>query len=210
MESQENGPLVLGDGFGFFPHGVIDQHFDRKARLGRLIVAVSAADAQQAFGYGIDEDTAFVYDASRDKATVIGAGTVVAVDAAKATFNEVGLQGVRISVLGPGDVLEFPARKVSVNPKKSLITKEYLTLEQTHLSSLFSPYSGRLEEAMGFLLTDNANENALETRVPTISGGERIIRFEQTGDTRGYWGYLDGQLDSYTVLNVSLSITPYR
>ena len=71
---QEDGPLLLGEGLGFFLHGIIDQHFDAKARLGRLILAVSQETREETkYGFGIDENTAFVVDLSTMTATVAGA-----------------------------------------------------------------------------------------------------------------------------------------
>ncbi|MBK1875978.1 cyanophycinase [Pelagicoccus mobilis] len=208
MESQENGPLVLGDGLGFFPHGIIDQHFDRKARLGRLIVALLDNPSKQKVGYGIDEDTALLFDASNQTGLVLGSGTVVKIDTQNAARSEEELGNVRISVLGPGDRIAFTNDAISINSGKKKIGSEYLELQQTHVSSLFSPYSGRLEEVLGFLLLDNSSTKELETRIPMETGGERTITFQQDEDTSGYWGYLDGQLDSYSVLNVALSISP--
>lgn len=208
MESQENGPLVIGKGLGFFTHGIIDQHFDRKARLGRLIVALLKNPWNQRFGYGIDEDTALVYDATKRRASVVGAGAVVAINASHANRDANKLENIKVSVLGPGDQIAFPTHEFTINSKMSQIESEYLSIEDAHLSSLFSPYSGRLEEALGFLLLDNSQHSLLETRVPMANGGERSIIFRQTAETQGYWGYLDGQRDSYSILNVTLSISP--
>jgi cyanophycinase len=33
-EQQDNGPLTISTGLGFFTHGIIDQHFDKKTVLG--------------------------------------------------------------------------------------------------------------------------------------------------------------------------------
>ena len=48
--------MLLTRGLGFLPHGVVDQHFNRRARLQRLIAAMEQAGEDE--GYGISEDTA--------------------------------------------------------------------------------------------------------------------------------------------------------
>ncbi|MEM9159741.1 MAG: cyanophycinase, partial [Verrucomicrobiota bacterium] len=133
MESQENGPLVLGTGLGFFPHGIIDQHFERKARLGRLVVALLENEKAQRLGFGVDEDTALVYDAAQNKGHVVGSGTVVFVDAAKALATDTSLTGVSLNVLCHGDAISFADMQISVNPKKTVISEEYLSLQRTPL-----------------------------------------------------------------------------
>ena len=40
-EDQDSGRLFLSRGLGFLPDGLVDQHFDRKARLGRLVRALA-------------------------------------------------------------------------------------------------------------------------------------------------------------------------
>ncbi|PGT81211.1 hypothetical protein COD11_18530 [Bacillus sp. AFS040349] len=61
MTQQEGGPGYLEQGLGFFQEGIIDQHFDKKARLGRLIAVTAELGEQNEISYGIDEDTAMVY-----------------------------------------------------------------------------------------------------------------------------------------------------
>ena len=52
----EQPGLLLGDGLGFFRHGMVDQHFIKRGRLGRLVVAMAQAGVRR--GFGIDENTA--------------------------------------------------------------------------------------------------------------------------------------------------------
>ncbi len=208
MESQENGPLVIGDGLGFFPHGIIDQHFERKARLGRLIAALLGNPAGDRIGFGIDEDTALVYDASTGKTNVIGASNVVLVDARDSKTTPEATTGIRLSLFGNGDRLELPALTSTIHSGRTLIREPYLDVPTTNVSSLLTPYGGRLEDALGFLLVDNAATQHFTTRVATPAGATAELRFETDTRSEGFWGYVDGQRDSYSVRQILVSCRP--
>lgn len=208
-DEQESGPLILGDGVGFFPHGVIDQHFDRKARLGRLVIALMNNQDAVTHGYGIDEDTALVYHAETQTARVVGAATVVQVDVSEAVHADGAISGIRLSVLCPGDSVAWPSSEISVHPAKKATTgREYLSIKDPRAMGLFDPYSGRLEDALGFLLADNAAATSLDSLVRYPDGATRRLTFRKDERTRGFWAYLDGQRDSYTILDARLDIGP--
>ena len=55
--------LSIGRGLGFFPLGLVDQHFLQRGRLGRLVAALLATGGRH--GFGIDENTAMVIAGGR-------------------------------------------------------------------------------------------------------------------------------------------------
>jgi cyanophycinase len=67
----------LSAGLGLLPGVVVDQHFDQRARYGRLLSVV--APSPHLLGIGIDEDTAIVVT-DRREFTVRGSGAVFVVD----------------------------------------------------------------------------------------------------------------------------------
>lgn len=69
----ESEPLVLGQGLGFLPGYVVDQHFSQRGRLPRLLRAVACGAGR---GIGIDEDSAIVVDLATARAKVLGKGGV--------------------------------------------------------------------------------------------------------------------------------------
>ncbi|HWS30615.1 MAG TPA: cyanophycinase [Clostridia bacterium] len=71
-------PLLLTQGLGFFPYGVVDQHFNKRPRLLRLIEACLRNGENARVGFGISEDTALVFD--NGEITVLGAAGVYIVD----------------------------------------------------------------------------------------------------------------------------------
>jgi cyanophycinase len=68
----------LTAGLGLLPDVVVDQHFDQRARYGRLLSIV--ATSPNLLGLGIDEDTAAEVTDGRSL-TVLGTGAVFVVDA---------------------------------------------------------------------------------------------------------------------------------
>lgn len=63
----------LGEGFGFLPKVVVDQHFLRRSRLNRLIGVIT--EHPELAGVGIDESTAFVVEGDQWK--VVGESFVL-------------------------------------------------------------------------------------------------------------------------------------
>lgn len=105
----EDSRLILGTGAGFFTDGIIDQHFDRQARLGRLSRAVTESPVDR-FGYGIDENTALVVDMATRTAIVRGVGTVTMIDDAGALRAEgpnFAVTGLRLSIAASGDRIDL-------------------------------------------------------------------------------------------------------
>jgi cyanophycinase len=68
----------LTSGLGLLPGVIIDQHFDERARYGRLMSLV--ASSPNLLGMGIDEDTAAEVRDGR-RLSVVGSGAVFVVDA---------------------------------------------------------------------------------------------------------------------------------
>ncbi|MBV2129716.1 cyanophycinase [Rheinheimera sp. SM2107] len=212
MQDQENGPLLLAKGLGFFPHAIVDQHFDRKARFGRLIVATELNKATFPLGFGIDENTALVYTAFNNSAEVIGAGAVTAIDVthARRVDNPHGyhIENVRVSVMQGNDHYHFDTEQFVANPLKSAtVGHEYLDLAKPVASGVFSRNS-RLKDLLTFDLVDNKGTNEVISYLHQGEGRGFTLRFSQDEYTTGYWQYLDGLLDSGSAFGVKLDIVP--
>ncbi|HMN31221.1 MAG TPA: cyanophycinase, partial [Caldilineaceae bacterium] len=100
--------VQLTPGLGLTNRVIIDQHFQRRGRTGRLMVAV--AYNPFLLGLGIDEDTAAVLNAA-NTLEVVGRGSVIVVDGSEIGYTNVDqVQGhqpvavtnVRIHVLTDG------------------------------------------------------------------------------------------------------------
>ncbi len=93
--------LLLGDGLGFFRHGMVDQHFIKRGRLGRLVVAMAETGIRR--GFGIDENTALLIEGAN--ARVCGEYGVMLIDLGPAKVDQGGrsFQDFRLSYLDDGD-----------------------------------------------------------------------------------------------------------
>jgi cyanophycinase len=102
--------VEIRDGMGFFPPGMLDQHFLARGRIGRLLVSVLDEDTPP-IGLGIDENTAMVVDG--DSAAVVGASGVVLVDGrmARRMGPDRG-SGLRVALAGAGDVIDLSTFEV--------------------------------------------------------------------------------------------------
>lgn len=101
------GAVEVGPGMEFLRGVMVDQHFTRRGRTGRLVAAL--ARYPHLLGVGIDEDTALIADGPQFR--VLGSGAVTVIDLGPVTFNNVlelkttdhlGICGVRVHILPDG------------------------------------------------------------------------------------------------------------
>jgi cyanophycinase len=100
--------VQMAMGLGFAPDLLVDQHFRRRDRMGRLVTALSYNP--EPLGVGVDEDTAAMVSAD-DVLTVLGAGGVTVVDASGLRFTDshavhrgqpVAMLGLKVDFLTAG------------------------------------------------------------------------------------------------------------
>jgi cyanophycinase len=117
------GSVELGPGLEFVPGVLVDQHFEERGRLRRLLSAV--AQHPHDLGLGIDENTAAVV--SGDRFEVIGAGTVTVVDAGALTYTNLNelerdgllaICGVKIHILPAGYGFDLQNRTPLTQPDR--------------------------------------------------------------------------------------------
>lgn len=102
------GSLDLREGLGLLPDLVVDTHFGREGRLGRLLVA--AAQSPGLWGVGIDEGTAAVVNA--DGVRVLGTGRVTVLDLSRAQVKRplrppLAVRDVDMHILGAGEMMRW-------------------------------------------------------------------------------------------------------
>ncbi|HET9326102.1 MAG TPA: cyanophycinase [Candidatus Eisenbacteria bacterium] len=117
--------VELATGFGLLPRIIVDQHFQRRERLSRLIAAVSLNPAM--LGFGLDEGTAVDID-STGRARVFGKGALTIVDGSRlmgakrngssANDRPLAFAGMGLHVLTEGWSYDLAARKVKA-PRRS-------------------------------------------------------------------------------------------
>ena len=121
-EAFTKGAVGMGLGMGFIPNLIIDSHFIRRGRFGRLAEAV--ARHPKLIGVGLAEDTGLII---REGNTfeVIGSGMVVLFDPRKIKHNNekilepgtpMTLTNLKTHALANGDVFNIKDRKITVLP----------------------------------------------------------------------------------------------
>ncbi|MEG1528677.1 MAG: cyanophycinase [Clostridia bacterium] len=72
--NEEHEKLLITKGLGFFDGGIIDQHFNTRARQRRLITTMKYTSTP--YGYGISEDTGLIYNIASGAIEVLGSAYV--------------------------------------------------------------------------------------------------------------------------------------
>ena len=194
--------LYVRRGLGFFPVGIVDQHFDARARLGRLLEACRVEDGGRRPGFGIAEDTALVWRAAEGRAEVLGAGGVYVADLREAIR---GLPGGRVEIrhahlhyLTEGDSFRPADWFVEFRGKESLDPGDpSFDVPRPQASGILSEY-GTLADFAFRLLLDNKPEGLL--RDP--DSGFRYVRSflveEGEGDRPLAWEVRLGRKEGLT------------
>jgi cyanophycinase len=103
--SPKHRMVQLASGFGVLPGVVIDQHFEQRNRLGRLLAAV--AQSPGLIGIGIDEDTAIVVDDG--VLEVIGKGAATIVDGSHVVTDAFVTKGFRPMMVSGAKLHSLPS-----------------------------------------------------------------------------------------------------
>lgn len=211
MQAQESGQLLLGRGLGFLETGIVDQHFDRKSRLGRLVRALAPPlEKAERRGFGVDEDTAVLADLHSGEMRVLGRGNLTLLDAREAEFapSQTGfaVEGIRLSVLSNGDSYNWKTGALNLGGGAT-VGREAFAYRPQQGAGIALP-NGRLDHMLGFSLLDNSESRELRRYAFSEGGRGVLFRFEQAGDSRGHWRYGSGTQDQYSIGDVRLSVKP--
>lgn len=121
-ESFVKGAVGLGTGMSFIPSLIIDSHFIRRGRFGRM--AESVATFPDLLGIGLAEDTGLIIKNGR-MIEVIGSGMIIIFDPRKMKHNNLSyiengdnlsITNMRTHVLSNGDVFNIKKRKLEITP----------------------------------------------------------------------------------------------
>lgn len=121
-DSLLKGAVLMSKGLALMPELVVDTHFIKRGRFGRLAEAV--ATFPEIIGVGLAEDTGLIIKGGKEF-QVIGSGMVIVLDARHLTHNahqqlKVGtamsMSNLITHILANGDRFEFKKRKITVLP----------------------------------------------------------------------------------------------
>jgi cyanophycinase len=96
----------ISAGLGLLKGVVVDQHFEQRTRLGRLLAVV--AQSPSLVGLGLDEDTAAIIDADQTL-EVIGRGSVTIVDGSHVVTDSFNTKGHRPRMVSGAVLHSLPA-----------------------------------------------------------------------------------------------------
>ena len=241
MVIEENlGQVGIMRGIGFFDKGMVDQHFDKKGRLGRLYSVMYDYCDRFDLGFGVDENTAMIYYPELNEIQAIGRGSVVIMDVSHMvkTTNH-GARNLLISVIEKGDRYNLETRVVTPDFRKvDPATDALQVVGNEYNGHLAKPITGLsqhpyLRDCLGWDLLDNkTNDQIRYYMIDENRNGVEIIFTKITDDTliadeidngayfggytwdgvrsQGWWNLLDGTLDQYTSANVALEVKPVR
>lgn len=116
------GAVRMGEGMNFVPNMIIDSHFIRRGRFGRLAEAV--ARFPKLVGVGLSEDTGLVIK-NGDTCEVIGSGMVILFNPRKLKHNNekmlapgspMSLTNLKTHILANGDRFDIKKITIEVSP----------------------------------------------------------------------------------------------
>ncbi|SNR97257.1 cyanophycinase [Anaerovirgula multivorans] len=122
--------VKMAPGMGFLKGVIIDQHFNQRGRIGRLLGAV--AQNPYTLGIGIDEDTAIIVN-KENQIRVIGSGVITIVDGKNIGFTNISEQypdeplaitNVNVHILPTGYKFNL------INRRASIIEEETKDIEE--------------------------------------------------------------------------------
>lgn len=121
QESFIKGAVKMKEGMAFIPELIIDSHFIRRGRFGRMAEAV--AKFPNIIGVGLAEDTGLII--KDGKFEVLGSGMVILFNARKAKHNNhdllekgtpMSLTNLKTHILANGDKFNIKKKTVNISP----------------------------------------------------------------------------------------------
>ncbi|HPZ10587.1 MAG TPA: cyanophycinase [Candidatus Eremiobacteraeota bacterium] len=195
--------VFLTEGLGFFKFGMVDQHFNQRGRLGRLIVAV--CETKNNIAFGIDENTALVVDNSSKTVQVIGEGGLTIVNLKKAVKDisktRMAMNNIIISYIEKGDTYNLNTGEFEIRKTDDLDKEEYE--EKSFVStSIFD----NIKDAITVHLSDFKETKGMAFEMTGDTEGEGfILKFKKEEDTKIFCGS-----KGFAAINVHMDIVPVK
>lgn len=216
-DDDDDHRVFLTDGFDFLEEGLCDQHFMERGRFGRLVRAMWHEDPdtgieRNEIGYGVDENTGFIFDPEADAGEVCGEGGVTIVDLSEAYEVSTGsdalhLEDMLVHYLTHGDVFHFDDRTVTPDTAKDwdCVDDPYYDGNRDS-SSLFDEFE--IVDLLSRELVDNTDKSVYSEA--SERGRTLEMEFWQENDTEGFWGrsWPEDDEGRYAIANVRAAVWP--
>jgi len=214
-ENEETDALLLSRGIGFFPEGIVDQHFNQRARIGRLIVALMNSREKYQLAFGVDENTALIYTASDRRIQVAGAAGLTIINAAETTFSQVQglpeITNLSVSYLENGDsYLVSTGELIPVAGKKATRGNEYYKREHPAQAGILSANGSTLRDVITINLMDNKSAESVSNLNFTDSENAFLLTFTKKTSSQGFYFENAREEDEYSVSDIRLDVSPVK
>ena len=141
VDDPDQPGMLLEPGLGFFPWGMVDQHFSKRGRFGRLVIGMQASGVKR--GFGIDENTALFVEGKT--ARVIGefGAVVLHLEEAKVDLPQRLIENIGFSYADNGDSCDLQTGEVLPGPGKRPVTRRDITYKAParSLRNVFGAYT---------------------------------------------------------------------
>ena len=209
----ESDGVLLTHGMGFFPLGMVDQHFNARARLARLVMVMMHGNNASRPGFGVDENTALIYLGKQKQLKVAGAAGVTLVDARKATMvyrqNQPSVDNIMLSYLDEGDIYDIETGKIIPAPgKKPTRNNEYYNTANPAQAGMFSGTATGFLNLITVSLIDNKAVEKVTNLNFTDSNHGFQVTLSKTPESKGFYTDKPDGNDHYTVTDIRMDITP--
>jgi len=211
----EGEGVLLTHGLGFFPLGIVDQHFNARARLARLIVAMLHDPKKTQTGFGVDENTALIYNGKQKILTVAGAAgvTIVSTSGVSVSYKQKlpEIENVTLSYLEEGDTYDIVSGKITpAGGKKPTKGHEYYDISNPAQAGMFSGTASNFLNLVTKNLIDNKAADKVTNINFTDAGNGFRVTLSKTSESAGYYTDKPDGDDHYTVLNIRMDIEPVK
>lgn len=207
--------VLLTHGLGFFPLGMVDQHFNARARLGRLIVAMMNKSNKINLGFGVDENTSLIYIGKQKILKVAGKAGVTMVNTANASIsyfqNYPKIDGLLLSYMDEGDVYDIATGKIiPAAGKRGTRGKEYYNISNPAQAGMFSGTASDFLNLLTVSLIDNKAVNKVTNLNFTDTDSGFLVTLTKTPESEGFYTDKPDGNDRYTVTGIRMDIAPVK
>jgi cyanophycinase len=211
----EGDGVLMTRGMGFFPAGIVDQHFHKRARIARLVVALMNEKPRYTLGFGIDENTALIYLGSQNLVKVAGAAGVTIINAKNAGISYLqklpDIENLMVSYLDEGDSYDVATGLITpAADKKPTRGNEYYKVHNPGQAGMLSGYSNSFPDLVTVNLIDNKGSDIVRNISFYNENEGFLVTLSKTPTSEGYYADRPGDGDHYTVTNIRLDITPVK
>ncbi|MDD5508138.1 MAG: cyanophycinase [Bacteroidales bacterium] len=209
----DGGGLLMLHGLGFFPSGIVDQHFDARARFGRLAVALMDSTYGCQAGFGVDENTALIYLGSQNLVKVAGASGVTVMNRSDARISYVRdlprIENLSVSYLMENDTYDLSTGKITpAEGKRPTRGNEYYNIPNPGQTGILSGNSATLSDLLTINLMDNKGADMV--RNVTFAGDQTgfLVTLIKMSESKGFYIEQPYGTEKYTIVDVRMDITP--